>query len=142
MSKKPKIEFYVIDIHPILEDNDIIRNIFRKIYLENLLLINPDVNIENLEILDDALFTDFFRHFFSQIDQGVVRNESKRKAFKAYQANAGEAINESIVFSSVENLIHGIIKGGEFDTGKHLSEIDNPESEIERLGANKLITDD
>jgi hypothetical protein len=84
---------------------------------------------------------DFFRHFFFKIDTGVVKNEAKRKAFKAkYYGDNAENNNASLM--SENNIIHGVIKGGEYDTGKYLGEINDPDADEQRLEATKLITDD
>lgn len=86
--------------------------------------------------------TDFFRLFFDRIGKGTVKNESKRKAFQARKQEEDEVVNDSITLASDKNMIYGRIKGGEYDTGKYIGEIDSPENESEKLDKKKLITDD
>lgn len=134
MAKNPKIEFFKIDLQPINNPDLAFRDLFRKNYE-----LHQDRNSENVD--DNALMIDFLRHFFSRIDTGVVLNRSKRKAFKARYFGE-DAENNNVHLMSQNNIIYGIIKGGEYDTGKYLGQIDDPDSEEERLEANKLITDD
>jgi len=134
MAKNPKIEFFKIELQPINNPNLTFKDLFKRNYQS---FENRDI----ANITRNDLMVDFFRHFFHRIDTGIVVNESKRKAFKA--KNFGDDLeNNSIHLMSRRNIIHGIVKGGEYDTGKYLGEIDDPNLNEQRLGANKLITDD
>ena len=142
MSKKPKIEFYKINLHKIVEGDLTFRTIFTSLYKANKLVLNIDENVENLNPTDNELMVDFYRHFFANIASDTVKNESKRKAFKVKSHQGENSPNGTVILNSDQNIIQGIIKGGEFDTGKDLSELNNPDAETQKLGANKLITDD
>lgn len=136
MTKNPKIEFYTIKIHPVKSDDLTFRDIFSSLYNEKRVR-----KVETDEIQTNDLFNSFFRHFFSKMEKGTVKNESKRKAFKS-DKKSSTSTNNSIVLKSDSSLIHGRIKGGEYDTGKSIDEIDNPDLASEKLPKNKLITDD
>lgn len=136
MTKNPKIEFYTIKIHPAKSDELSFRDIFSSLYNENRVR-----KVETDEIQANDLFNSFFKHFFSKMEKGTVKNESKRKAFKS-EKKSSTSTNNSIVLKSHHSLIHGRIKGGEYDTGKSIGEIDNNDLASEKLPKNKLITDD
>lgn len=140
MSKKPKIEFFRINLESIGSDEQTFRTILNELFLNNQQSL-PEEQRQTTEPSDNDLMRYFFQYFISRLDNGSVKNESKRKAFKI-KASTDDQINDSIGLKSEEKIIHGIVKGGEYDTGKNLSEIDNPEEEAEKLGRNKLITDD
>ncbi len=135
MAKNPKIEFYKIRLTPINEDSLTFRDLNCHIYKS---FDNRELP-ENIN--DGQLMADFFRHFFFKIDGGAIVNESKRKAFKAKYSR--ENLEENTIhLMSERNIIYGVIKGGEFDTGKTLGVVDNPNAEERRLNRNQLITDD
>lgn len=139
MSKKPKIEFFRINLESSGTDEQTFRTLFNELFSNN----QESLPEEQRETQPDdiGLMKYFFQYFISRLDNGSIKNESKRKAFKI-KASTDDRINDSIGLKSEEKIIHGIVKGGEYDTGKNLSEIDNPEEEGEKLGRNKLITDD
>lgn len=136
MSKNPKIEFYTIQLNSSKSDDITFRDVFAFLYNEK-----RKRKVETDEIDGSTLFNEFFKHFFSKMDKGTVKNESKRKALKSEKKSAAST-NNSIALKSDNSFIQGRIKGGEYDTGKFLDEIDNPESTSEKLAKNKLITDD
>lgn len=136
MSKNPKIEFYSIQLNSIKSEDITFRDVFSSIYNEK-----RTRKVVTDEIDNNTLFNTFFKHFFNKMDNGTVKNESKRKALKSEKKSASST-NNSIVLKSDNSFIHGRIKGGEYDTGKFLDEIDNPDSASEKLAKNKLITDD
>lgn len=136
MSKNPKIEFYTIHLQSSKSEDISFRNIFSSIYNEKRIR-----KIDADDIEDSNLFTEFFKYFFSKMEKGTVKNDKKRKAFKSDKKSAAST-NNSIILKSNNSLIHGRIKGGEYDTGKFLDDIDNPDSASEKLAKNKLITDD
>lgn len=140
MSKKPKIEFFRINLESIGSDEQTFRTVINELFLNHQQSL-PEEQRLNSEPDDNDLMKYLFQYFISRLDNGSVKNESKRKAFKI-KASTDDQINDSIGLKSEEKIIHGIVKGGEYDTGKNLSEIDNPEEEVEKLGRNKLITDD
>ncbi len=136
MSKNPKIEFYTIHLQSSKSEDLTFRNVFSSIYNEKRIR-----KIETDDIEVNNLFTEFFKYFFSKMEKGTVKNDKKRKAFKSDKKSA-TSTNNSIVLKSESSFIHGRIKGGEYDTGKFLDDIDNPDSTSEKLAKNKLITDD
>ncbi len=140
MAKNPKIEFYTLKLNPIRENEVTFGELFQKEYLDQ----RAENGISNDDIIpaDEDLMIDFFRYFFLKIDLGVVRNNAKRKAFIAKRHIGDAEINNTIFLQSEHNIIHGRIKGGEFDTGKYLNEIDNPDEDSQPLNASHLITDD
>lgn len=138
MAKNPKIEFYKINLSPSEEDQDIT---FKDILLKKELLQRIEAGENPLPIDDNLIMPFLLSTFISEIDGVAIRNESKRKAF--YAKHSGEEeVNRSIIPLFERNIIYGKIKGGNFDTGKYLDEIDNPGDETESLGLTKLLSDD
>lgn len=138
MSKKPKIEFYKINLSPSDADNAEIT--FRDVLIAKELA--ERANEESAEpILDGNIMPYLLASFIRDIDGVALRNDSKRKAF--YAKNAGEEeANRSVALLSTRNIIHGRIKGGGFDTGKYLDVLTTPGEDTEALDATKLLSDD
>ncbi len=138
MAKNPKIEFYKIILSPSREE----RNITFKDVLLKKELLQRDVDLENtLPIADNQIMPFLLESFIANIDGVAQINEPKRKAFYIKQSGE-ELINRSITPLFERNIIHGKIKGGSFDTGKYLDEINNPGDGTEALGLTKLLSDD
>ena len=125
MSKNPKIEFYKIKLHTIDEGDVTFRNIFTSNLKEYILSQDGGEIPAEFDPTQTELMTDFFRLFFDRIGKGIVKNESKRKAFQARKQEPDEVVNDSITLASDNNMIYGRIKGGEYDTGKYIGEIDS-----------------
>jgi hypothetical protein len=136
MSKNPKIEFYKIHLHPSKSDDITFRDIYSSIYNDK-----RKRKIDSDVIVGKNLFSAFFKYFFLKMEKGTVKNDKKRKAFKT-DKKSDVSTNNSIVLKSENSFVHGRIKGGEYDTGKFLDDIENPDSASEKLAKNKLITDD
>lgn len=139
MSKNPKIEFYKIQLNSIEPEQFIT---FREIYTR---VRENHINEQDLEINlnqipnDNTLMLDFYRHFF-QTSAGTVINENKNKAFSVKPDTA--EVLDKVKIDIDRNIIHGIMKGGEFRTGKSIGEIDDPNKAPERLADMNVITDD
>ncbi|MBN9285641.1 MULTISPECIES: hypothetical protein [unclassified Flavobacterium] len=138
MAKNPKIEFYRINLSPLGENENIT---FKDVLIKKELLERQETNANNEPIPDNQIMPYLLSAFIRDIDGVAIRNESKKKAF--YAENTGEnRVNRTISPIFERCIIHGRIKGGNFDTGKFLDEIDTPGNNTESLGVTKLLSDD
>lgn len=135
MPQNPKIEFYKIHLKSTKEDHLTFREIFEHIYKSG----NEDVDIN--DVTDEDLLNEFYQYFFNTIDEKFMNDERRKKAFysKSEEVN-GQPMNP-ISLNSAHHLIHGLIKGGPYDTGKDLGAINNPENETETLDKDKILLD-
>lgn len=142
MAKKPKIEYYRLDLHTSNDDEVTFRSLFSSIRLSHHQTLEGNENLTELVSSNDELMIDFYRHFFQKLGQGNLKFERKNKAFSVRPDNQNQSSIDVLKLESSENYIHGIIKGGEYNTGKSLGEVDSPDSKLEKLPNGKLIADD
>lgn len=139
MSKNPKLEFYKVNLNAINPDDFLtFRQVFKKIK-EDYDEILGEKNSEESNFSDLKLMMDFYRHFFS-VSAGTFKNELKNKAFSVKPATANE--EDIVKLNNSKYFIHGLMKGGEYRTGKSIGEIEDPDKKPEKLTDGKVITDD
>lgn len=138
MSKNPKIEFYKINLSPTQEGQNVT---FRDVLIRKELSERENAGDNPVAIPDQQIMPFLFASFIKDIDGVAKRNASKRKAFYVRQAGEAEE-NRSLTPLFDRTIIHGKIKGGSFDTGKYLDEIDSPGNGTEALGESQLLSDD
>ncbi len=138
MSKNPKVEFYKIILHPTPStSNDItFKDVYQKIYLN---LKPEEENIESIS--NNDLKRNFNQHFFNSIDNKFQRDSRKRKAFYSKSIKIDGSITNPIKFSLASSTISGLIKGGDYDTGKDLGDIGKPEDDTEPLDESNILLD-
>lgn len=133
MAKNPKIEFFKIILNSTKSDKDItFRELFTEIYEEK----NPS---KKDEIKDDDLMRIFLERIFDKIDGKFEINNNKKKAF--YVRKQKEKLNEDVKLNSTGFYIHGLVKGGAYDTGKEEGSISDPLGENKRLSKAAILLD-
>jgi hypothetical protein len=141
MSKKnPKIEFYKIHLNPMNKNSKTkIRDVFRDIFIS----LNPEYNSDTVSTVEDSkLQSSFFQYFFNKINSKFNTNQRKRKAFYA-KTNIIDGIEKTpIKISLDDSLLDGLIRGGDYDTGKKIGDMSNPTEETPELDKANIILDD
>lgn len=139
MAKNPKIEFYRINLTPSTEEKPDIT--FKDVLISKEMLGRGKESTDDSPIENDKIMPFLFDNFVKDIDGVAKKNNSKRKAFYIKQ-NGLDPLNQSITPLFEKNIIYGKIKGGSFDTGKYLDEIDKAGDDTVSLGKTKLLSDD
>lgn len=140
MTKNPKIEFYKIHLNPTPSNEDVtFKDVFKKIYLNQ----NPSFDKNQInEVSDDDLKINFYKYFFNQIDTKFNNDKHKKKAFYAKSELLDGVPNTPINLSIGDSIIEGLVRGGYYDTGKNLGDIQKPEDDTEELDKNNILLDD
>lgn len=135
MSKKPKIEFYEIHLKPTKADGNItFRDLFTEIYNNK----NPESKKKLLS--DKLLMQTFLAQILNRTKDKFKDNNQKKKAFYVKTNKSG--LNDSLKFGTQNDIIHGLIKGGPYDTGKEEADINNPEGENKKFKRTTILLDD
>lgn len=127
MARNPKIEFFKINLNSVKSDKKIT---FRELFSEVYNTVNPKNENKNIE--DDVLMKTLLQHIFNKVSGKFEVNNQKKKAF--YVKKSINKLNEDVKIDSKNFIVHGLVKGGVYDTGKEEGDLNNP------LGENKKFT--
>ncbi|SHG34929.1 hypothetical protein [Flavobacterium defluvii] len=135
MARNPKIEFFKIKLNSTKSDSTIT---FREIYTELYNIKNPKNTV--LHPPEKKLMKTFLEHLFNNISGKFKVDNTKKKAFYV-KKNANEK-NTNVKFGTDNSIIHGLIKGGPYDTGKEEGDLNNPLGENKKLKKASILLDD
>ena len=111
MAKNPKIEFFIININSYKKEKPTFRDLFTELYSIKKSKNTRD-NIDN-----SILMNTFLQYVFDKISGKYKVDNQKKKAFYI-EKEKKKHLSKNIKFLSEKHIIHGLIKGGEYDTGK------------------------
>ncbi|MCL9768896.1 hypothetical protein NAT47_00525 [Flavobacterium sp. HXWNR69] len=135
MARNPKIEFFKIKLNATKSDENItFRDLFTGIYNTK----NPKNNKDNLS--DKILMKTFLQHIFTNISGKFKVDNSKKKAF--YVKGSAKDQNDSVKLGTDNYIVHGLVKGGPYDTGKEEGDLNNPLGENKKLKKATILLDD
>lgn len=133
MARNPKIEFFKINLNSVKADKEVtFREVFSEVY--NTGRKNAKENIE-----EDLLMKTFLQHIFNKISGKFEINNQKKKAF--YVKKSKSSINEDVKIDSKKFIVHGLVKGGLYDTGKEEGNLNDPLGDNKKLNKATILLD-
>ena len=133
MAKNPKIEFFIININSSKKEKPTFRDLFTELYS-----IKKSKNTRD-NINNSILMNTFLQYVFDKISGKYKVDNQKKKAF--YIEKEKKKLGKNIKFLSEKYIIHGLIKGGEYDTGKEEGDLKNPDKKS-KLAKTSVLLDD
>ena len=134
MAKNPKIEFFIININSYKKEKPTFRDLFTELYSIKKSKNTRD-NIDN-----SILMNTFLQYVFDKISGKYKVDNQKKKAFYI-EKEKKKNLSKNIKFLSEKHIIHGLIKGGEYDTGKEEGDLKNPDKKSKLSNTSVLLDD-